>query len=103
MKQQQNLFLIGPMGAGKSAVGRQLAGFGGRLARVGRLLGHRLRFDLGAQPLHGAIVLPAFGTWRFHAPLAEASDADVDALVAEHFAPGRDGQGMAVGLADLAV
>jgi len=25
MKQQQNLFLIGPMGAGKSAVGRQLA------------------------------------------------------------------------------
>jgi malonyl-CoA reductase/3-hydroxypropionate dehydrogenase (NADP+) len=33
------------------------------------------------QPLHGAIVLPAFGTWRFHAPLAEASDADVDAFL----------------------
>lgn len=27
MKQQQNLFLVGPMGAGKSAVGRQLARF----------------------------------------------------------------------------
>ena len=33
------------------------------------------------QPLHGAIVLPAFGTWRFHAPLAEASDSDVDAFL----------------------
>lgn len=28
--------------------------------------------------LQGAIVLPAFGHWRFQAPLAEASDADVD-------------------------
>ena len=31
--------------------------------------------------LHGAVVLPAFGTWRFHTPLAEASDADVDAFL----------------------
>jgi malonyl-CoA reductase/3-hydroxypropionate dehydrogenase (NADP+) len=31
--------------------------------------------------LHGAVVLPAFGTWRFNAPLAEASDADVDAFL----------------------
>jgi len=31
--------------------------------------------------LHGAIVLPAFGTWRFKAPLAEASDADVEAFL----------------------
>lgn len=29
-------------------------------------------------PLHGAIVLPAFGPWRFHSPLCEVSDADVD-------------------------
>ena len=33
------------------------------------------------QGLHGAIVLPAFGNWRFKAPLAEASDADVDAFL----------------------
>jgi malonyl-CoA reductase/3-hydroxypropionate dehydrogenase (NADP+) len=31
--------------------------------------------------LHGAIVLPAFGTWRFKTPLAEASDADVEAFL----------------------
>jgi malonyl-CoA reductase/3-hydroxypropionate dehydrogenase (NADP+) len=31
--------------------------------------------------LSGAIVLPAYGTWRFHAPLAEASDADIDAFL----------------------
>jgi malonyl-CoA reductase / 3-hydroxypropionate dehydrogenase (NADP+) len=31
--------------------------------------------------LHGAIVMPAFGAWRFHAPLAEATDADVDAFL----------------------
>ena len=31
--------------------------------------------------LHGAIVLPAFGTWRFQTPLAEASDADLDAFL----------------------
>lgn len=29
-------------------------------------------------PLHGAIVLPAYGPWRFRAPLAEVSDTDVD-------------------------
>lgn len=34
-----------------------------------------------AQGLHGAIVLPAFGSWRFQAPLAQASDADVDAFL----------------------
>ena len=33
------------------------------------------------QGLHGAIVLPAFGNWRFKAPLAEATDADVDAFL----------------------
>ncbi len=31
--------------------------------------------------LHGAIVLPAFGAARFTAPLADASDADVDAFL----------------------
>lgn len=31
--------------------------------------------------LHGAIVLPAFGAWRFQAPLAEASDTDVDTFL----------------------
>ena len=31
--------------------------------------------------IHGAIVLPAFGAWRFQAPLAEASDTDVDAFL----------------------
>ena len=31
--------------------------------------------------LHGAIVMPAFGAWRFHAPLAEATDAEVDAFL----------------------
>ena len=31
--------------------------------------------------LHGAIVLPAFGAWRFKTPLAEASDADVEAFL----------------------
>jgi len=34
-----------------------------------------------AQALYGAIVLPAFGNWRFKAPLAEASDADVEAFL----------------------
>lgn len=34
-----------------------------------------------AQALHGAIVLPAFGSWRFKAALAEASDADVEAFL----------------------
>jgi malonyl-CoA reductase/3-hydroxypropionate dehydrogenase (NADP+) len=34
-----------------------------------------------AQSLHGAIVLPAFGNWRFKAPLAEAGDADVEAFL----------------------
>jgi malonyl-CoA reductase/3-hydroxypropionate dehydrogenase (NADP+) len=29
-------------------------------------------------PLHGAIVLPAYGPWRFGAPLCEVSDAQVD-------------------------
>lgn len=33
------------------------------------------------QGLHGAIVLPAFGAWRFKTPLAEASDADVEAFL----------------------
>jgi len=33
------------------------------------------------QCLHGAIVLPAFGNWRFKAPLAEATDADVEAFL----------------------
>jgi malonyl-CoA reductase/3-hydroxypropionate dehydrogenase (NADP+) len=32
-------------------------------------------------PLHGAVVLPAFGPWRFHAPLVEVSDSDVDAFL----------------------
>lgn len=31
--------------------------------------------------LHGAIVLPAFGAWRFQTPLAEASDTDVDTFL----------------------
>lgn len=31
--------------------------------------------------LHGAIVLPAFGAWRFKTPLAEAGDADVEAFL----------------------
>ena len=31
--------------------------------------------------LHGAIVMPAFGAWRFQAPLAEATDAEVDAFL----------------------
>lgn len=31
--------------------------------------------------VHGAIVLPAFGSWRFQAALAEASDADVEAFL----------------------
>jgi malonyl-CoA reductase/3-hydroxypropionate dehydrogenase (NADP+) len=34
--------------------------------------------DGGRGPLHGAIVLPAFGPWRFNAPLCEVSDTDVD-------------------------
>lgn len=34
-----------------------------------------------AQALHGAVVLPAFGNWRFKAPLSEASDADVEAFL----------------------
>jgi malonyl-CoA reductase/3-hydroxypropionate dehydrogenase (NADP+) len=35
----------------------------------------------GRGPLHGAIVLPAFGPWRFDAPLVEVSDSDVDAFL----------------------
>jgi malonyl-CoA reductase/3-hydroxypropionate dehydrogenase (NADP+) len=31
--------------------------------------------------LHGAIVLPAFGAWRFQSALAEASDTDVDTFL----------------------
>ncbi|MGA1384660.1 MAG: SDR family NAD(P)-dependent oxidoreductase, partial [Steroidobacteraceae bacterium] len=34
-----------------------------------------------AQALHGAVVLPAFGNWRFKSPLSEASDADVEAFL----------------------
>jgi malonyl-CoA reductase/3-hydroxypropionate dehydrogenase (NADP+) len=34
-----------------------------------------------AHAVHGAIVLPAFGNWRFKAPLAEAGDADVEAFL----------------------
>ena len=34
-----------------------------------------------ASTLHGVIILPAFGAWRFKAPLAEASDADVEAFL----------------------
>lgn len=34
-----------------------------------------------SQGLHGAVVLPAFGHWRFKAPLSEASDSDVDAFL----------------------
>ena len=32
--------------------------------------------------LHGAIVLPAFGPWRFQSPLAEASDSEVESFIA---------------------
>lgn len=31
--------------------------------------------------IHGAIVLPAYGAWRFQAPLADASDADVESFL----------------------
>lgn len=31
--------------------------------------------------LHGAIVLPAFGAWRFQSPLAAADDTDVDTFL----------------------
>ncbi|MDX2183751.1 MAG: SDR family NAD(P)-dependent oxidoreductase, partial [Gemmatimonadaceae bacterium] len=31
--------------------------------------------------LHGAIVLPAFGAWRFQSPLSDATDAEVDAFL----------------------
>ena len=37
--------------------------------------------DLDDSGLQGAIVLPAFGAWRFQKPLAEASDADVDGFL----------------------
>lgn len=43
-------------------------------------LAHVLR-DLDDSGLQGAIVLPAFGAWRFQKPLAEASDADVDGFL----------------------
>jgi len=33
------------------------------------------------QGLHGAIVLPAYGAWRFQTPLSEASDTDVDTFL----------------------
>ena len=37
--------------------------------------------DGTAPGLHGAVVLPAFGPWRFRAPFAEASDGDVAAFL----------------------
>jgi malonyl-CoA reductase/3-hydroxypropionate dehydrogenase (NADP+) len=36
--------------------------------------------------LHGAIVLPAFGAWRFRAPLADADDTDVDIFLGSEMA-----------------
>ncbi|MFN8753396.1 MAG: SDR family NAD(P)-dependent oxidoreductase [Betaproteobacteria bacterium] len=37
--------------------------------------------DASNRVLHGAIVLPAFGPWRYQAPLAEASDSDVESFL----------------------
>lgn len=59
-------------------------------ARIEPILFDRSRADTLQQSLlpystgsvvHGAIVLPAYGAWRFQAPLAEASDTDVDAFL----------------------
>jgi malonyl-CoA reductase/3-hydroxypropionate dehydrogenase (NADP+) len=33
------------------------------------------------KPLHGAIVMPAFGAWRFRGDFADLADADVDAFL----------------------
>jgi malonyl-CoA reductase/3-hydroxypropionate dehydrogenase (NADP+) len=51
-------------------------------------LAQALEAITGEQLLHGAIILPAFGTWRFNAPLAEASDADVDAFLGDELTGG---------------
>ena len=43
------------------------------------------RFTPG-RGLHGAIVLPAFGAWRFRVPLADADDTDVDTFLGSELA-----------------
>ncbi len=45
-------------------------------------------FDRFSPPsgLHGAIVLPAFGAWRFRAALAEADDTEVDTFLGSELA-----------------
>jgi malonyl-CoA reductase/3-hydroxypropionate dehydrogenase (NADP+) len=63
---------------------------GGADARIDAVLFDRRRANTLAsllqrlrpgEGLHGAIVLPAFGAWRFQAPLAEANDTDVDTFL----------------------
>lgn len=48
----------------------------GALADV--LSGSRARASRAHGPLHGAIILPAYGAYRFREPLCEVSDTDVD-------------------------
>jgi malonyl-CoA reductase/3-hydroxypropionate dehydrogenase (NADP+) len=71
--------------AARSALGSE-----GADARIDAVLFDRRRSDTLAallarlkpgEGLAGAIVLPAFGAWRFQSPLCEASDTDVDTFL----------------------